>query len=331
MVSEIAFGGIPIQRVSFEEAVEVVRRAIGLGVNFIDTANGYSDSEEKIGQAIRDMPRQSLVLASKSLARDKKGVLAHIDLSLKRLGVDYIDIYQLHNVSFEEEYEAVFAEGGAFEGLMEAVDAGKVRFPGVTSHSIVIALKLMRTGKFFSVQLPFNFVDEEALNEAIPLARELDMGFIAMKPFGGGLLDDAGLTMRYLMQYDGIVPDPGIERVSEIEEIVRIVEARQPLSAADSAEIARLRKEFSETWCHRCNYCQPCPQKIDISAVLNVGSFMKRMPFHRVVLNSQGKMKDAESCTECRACVAKCPYRLDIPALIKQRLAVWEEYLKANA
>jgi predicted aldo/keto reductase-like oxidoreductase len=330
-VSEIAFGGIPIQRIPTEEAVSVVRRAIGLGVNFIDTANGYSNSEEKIGLAIRDMPRESLVLASKSMTRDKKTFLEHVELSLKRLGTDYIDIYQLHNVSSDAECDAVFAEGGAFEGLMEAVSAGKVRFPAFTSHSVAVALRLMRTGKFFSVQLPFNFVDEEALAEAIPLARELDMGFIAMKPFGGGMFTDAGLTLRHLMQYDGIVPDPGIERLSEIEEIVRIVEAREPFSAKDSEEIARLREAFGKTWCHRCNYCQPCPQKIDISSALNVGSFMKRMPFAGVCALAGEKMKNAASCTECRACVARCPYKLDIPVLIKQKLALWEKYLKENA
>jgi predicted aldo/keto reductase-like oxidoreductase len=330
MVSEIAFGGIPIQRVSTEEAVSVVRRTIELGVNFLDTANGYSNSEEKIGLAIKDMPRGSLVLATKSTARDKKTFLEHVDLSLKRLGTSYIDIYQLHNVSSDAEFDAVFAEGGAFEGLMEAVSAGKVRFPAFTSHSVAVALKLMRTGKFASVQLPFNFVDDEALAVAIPLAKELDMGFIAMKPFGGGLLDNAGLTLRHLMQFDSIVPDPGIERLSEIEEIVRIVEAREPFSPADAEEIARLRKTFGETWCHRCNYCQPCPQKIDISGALNIGSFIKRIPFHRVFAMVNDNMNLAASCTECRACVAKCPYKLDIPVLIKQKLAVWEKYLAEN-
>jgi predicted aldo/keto reductase-like oxidoreductase len=330
MVSEIAFGGIPIQRIPTDEAVNVVRRAISLGVNFIDTANGYTDSEEKIGLAIKDIPRESLVLASKSLARSKKAFLEHVNLSLKQLQTDYIDIYQLHNVSTDAEYDAVFAEGGAYEGLMEAVSMGKVRFAAFTSHSVAIALRMMRTAKFASVQLPFNFVDDEALKEAIPLAKELDMGFIAMKPFGGGLLDNAGLTLRYLAQFESIVPDPGIERLSEIEEVVRVWEAREPLSEADSEEIVRLRKEFGETWCHRCNYCQPCPQEIDISSALNVGSFIKRLPFKGVMAFAGGKMKNAYNCTECRACVEKCPYKLDIPNLIKTKLNMWEEYLEAN-
>jgi predicted aldo/keto reductase-like oxidoreductase len=331
MVSEIAFGGIPIERVSTAEAVDVVRRAISLGVNFIDTANGYTDSEEKIGLAIKDMPRESLVLATKSMANDKKTLLEHLDLSLKRLQTDYIDIYQLHNVTSQEDYDQRFAEGGAYEGLMEAIRAGKVRFPGFTSHSVSFALKMMKEEKFASVQLPFNFVDDEALAEAIPLAKELDMGFIAMKPFGGGMLNNAGLTLRHLMQFESVVPDPGIEKLSEIEEIARVVEAREPFSDADAEEIARLREELGAVWCHRCNYCQPCPQKIDISSALTIESFIKRVPFHRTFKLNAAKMKNAASCTGCRACVGRCPYKLDIPALIKQKLAVWEKYLNENA
>ncbi len=129
MVSRVAFGGIPIQRLSFNDAVEVVRGVINLGVNFLDTANGYTDSEEKIGEAVKAFSRESLIIASKSGARDKKTFLENLDLSLRRLDVDYIDLYQLHGVSSLGDFDKVFAEGGAVEGLMEAVKAGKVRFP----------------------------------------------------------------------------------------------------------------------------------------------------------------------------------------------------------
>ena len=191
MVSKIAFGGIPIQRLSLEEAVEVVRGVIGLGINFLDTANAYSDSEEKIGLAIRGVPRENLVLASKTAAKDKKTCLEHIDLSLSQLGVEYIDLYQLHGISSVETYKVVMSEGGAYEGLTEAIRVGKVRFAAFSSHSIPTAMEIMREGKFAAVQLPFNYVDDEAAKEAIPLAKELDTGFIAMKPFGGGQLSDA--------------------------------------------------------------------------------------------------------------------------------------------
>lgn len=327
-VSRIAFGGIPIQRLSFEDAIEVVKRSVNLGVNFIDTANGYSDSEEKIGAAIKGMKREDLVIASKSGARDKKMFLSHLDLSLKRLGVDYIDLYQLHGVSSEEAYADIFSDGGAWEGLEEAVRAGKVRFPAFSSHSVPLAVKIMREGKFAAVQLPFNYIDDEAAEEAIPLAKELDIGFIAMKPFGGGLLSDAKLSIKYLAQFDGIVPDPGIEKLSEIEEIIRISEANEPFTADDAEAVEKAKAELGGAWCHRCDYCQPCPQKISISMALTVESLIKRMPFERVVAMVERIMENARSCTGCRSCVSRCPYKLNIPELITEKLALWDEAAK---
>jgi aryl-alcohol dehydrogenase-like predicted oxidoreductase len=162
MVSKVAFGGIPIMRTSKEEAVKLIREALALGISFIDTANAYADSEEKIGEGIRGTRREEIVIASKSGADDKKTFNEHLDLSLKHLGVDYIDIYHLHHVSSETRRDAVFSPDGAFEGLREAVKAGKVRFPAFSSHSIPAAVSIMRKEKFFAVQLPFNYVDDEA-------------------------------------------------------------------------------------------------------------------------------------------------------------------------
>jgi len=327
MVSEIAFGGIPIQRLSIPEAADVVRGVINLGVNFIDTANGYTDSEEKIGLAIKDFPRESIVIASKSGARNKKMFLENLDLSLKRLGTDYIDLYQHHGIGSIEDYNVIMGEDGAYEGMMEAVRAGKVRFPAFSSHSIPAAIHIMREGKFFAVQLPFNYVDDEAAKEAIPLAKELIMGFIAMKPFGGGLLNDAKLSIRYLSQFDNIVPDPGIEKLSEMEEIVSIVESGEGFSAADALAVEKAKAELGSSWCHRCDYCRPCRQNIHISGVLTIESMIKRMLPPRVIAMSGQNMDAARECIGCRDCVERCPYDLDIPELIKDKLEIWDRYI----
>lgn len=329
-VSKVAFGGIPIQRLSVGDAVGVVRGAIALGINFIDTANGYTDSEEKIGTAIKDMDRTSLVIASKSGARDAKTFNEHLELSLKRLGTDYIDLYQHHGVSTPEAYEALFAEGGVYSAMTEAVKAGKVRFAAISSHSVPLAVRIIKEGKFAAIQLPFNFVDDEAAKEAIPLAKELGVGFIAMKPFGGGLLDDANLAIKYLKQYDSIIPDPGIEKLSEIEEVVRIYESGGEYTEVDAAAVAAAKAELGDRWCHRCDYCQPCPQNIRISTALTVNSLIKRMPFGRVAMIAKAGMEAARSCTGCRTCVGRCPYNLNIPELIKERLEVWDKYLAEN-
>jgi predicted aldo/keto reductase-like oxidoreductase len=300
-----------------------LREAIGLGINFIDTAHGYTDSEEKIGEAIKESKREDLVIATKSPASDKKTFTEHLDLSLKRLGVDYIDIYQLHNVSSESKKDAVFGSGGAMEGLEEAVKAGKVRFPGFSSHSISTAIEIMKGGKFAVVQLPFNYIDKEAADKAIPLAKELDMGFIAMKPMGGGLLNNAGLSFRFFGQYDSIVPDPGFEKIEEVREIAGIVEKKEALSAEDEKEIEKQRLEMGASWCHRCDYCQPCPQGIHISSALCVASAFKRMPPERARSMVGPAMEKAGTCLECGFCVTRCPYHLNIPALLKERLVEW--------
>ena len=330
MVSKVAFGGIPIMRVSKAEAAQIVRESINLGINFIDTANAYLDSEEKIAEAIRGMRREDLIIASKSTAGDKKTFNGHLDLCLKRLGFDYIDIYQLHNISSESQRDAVFAPGGAMEGLEEAVKAGKVRFPGFSSHSLPMAIEIMKGGKFASVQLPFNYIDSAAADEAIPLAKELDMGFIAMKPMGGGLLDNAGLSFRFLAQYEGIIPDPGIEKLEEIREICGIVEKNETLSEADKKEIEKLRAEFGPSWCHRCDYCQPCPQEIPISTAMSVESFFKRMPKERASFMLGTAIEKARTCLECRLCVSRCPYKLDIPVLLKEKIKTWDSLVAAN-
>ncbi|GHS87939.1 aldo/keto reductase [Synergistales bacterium] len=324
MVSRIAFGGIPIMRASMADAVKIIREAIGLGINFIDTAHVYADSEEKIGEAIKGIKRENLIIASKAPDDSKDAFNKTLDTSLKRLGVDYIDIYQHHNIATEAKRDAIFAPGGAFEGLQEAVKAGKVRHAAFSSHSIPLAMEIMKSGKFASVQIPFNYIDNDAEKEIIPLARELDMGFIAMKPMGGGLLDNAELSFRYLLQYDGIVPDPGIEKIEEVRELVGIVEREEPLTAEDKKEIERLRDEFGPSWCHRCDYCQPCPQGIPISMALTAAGAMKRFTPERAEAMVGPAIDKARTCIECGACMTRCPYRLEIPKLLKERVARWD-------
>ena len=327
MVSRIAFGGIPIQRLSIPEAADVVRGVIDMGVNFIDTAHTYTDSEEKIGLAIKGIPRDRLVIATKSFGRDRKTFLENLDLSLRRLGTDYIDVYQHHNIMSLDEYETIMGEGGAFEGMTEAIRAGKVRFPAFSSHSVPLTVHIMRDGNFAAVQLPFNYIDDDAAKEAIPLAKEMDMGFIAMKPFGGGMLSDANLTIKYLLQFDNVVPDPGIEKLPEMAEIIRILESGEMFSGDDAAEVAKLKSEYGDSWCHRCDYCQPCPQGIGIWSALNIESFMKRLSFQHARSMQGGNMESARGCLQCRECVGRCPYNLDIPNLIKEKLAVWDRFL----
>jgi len=326
-VSPIGFGGIPIQRLSEEEAVAVVRGCLDLGVTFIDTAHGYTVSEDRIGKAIAGR-RQGLVLATKTPARDAATAQEHIELSLQRLGVEWIDIYQLHGVSSHDKLEAVLAPGGALEALQAARDRGQIGHLGFSSHSLEVAQKAIRTGMFETVQFPLNFIATEAADELLPLAREYGLGFIAMKSMGGGLLARADLAFKYLLQFPDVVPDPGIERVEEMAEIVALVEEGGDLSSADWVAIEAIRQELGTRFCHRCNYCQPCPQDIPISAVLTYRSVWKRMPPERTLSEGwQQNMDRAATCQECGECEERCPYELPIHELLKENIAFFQSEL----
>jgi predicted aldo/keto reductase-like oxidoreductase len=321
-VSALGFGGIPIQRVSEEESVKVVRRCLDLGVTFLDTANGYTTSEERIGQAIVGR-REGLVLATKTASREGRGVREDLSLSLERLGVETIDLYQFHCVSSEQDYERVLAPGGPLEVVREAHASGQVKHIGLTSHSMGIALKAVRSGHFETIMFPFNFIANEAAQELIPLALESGVGFIAMKPLAGGALNNATLAFKYLRQFPQILPIPGIERLEEIEEIVELMEGPAEMTIAEREEIERLRAQLGNRFCRRCGYCEPCPEGVSVQLLMILDSVIKRMPPDSVFSNLAHAVDGAESCTECGQCEEKCPYNLPIREMIKEHVALF--------
>ncbi len=321
-VSALGFGGIPIQRISEGEAVRVVRRALDLGVTFIDTATGYTDSERKIGKAVAGR-REGLVLASKTGARDRERALRDIERSRREMGADVIDLYQLHGVSSMDAWEAMRGTGGSLEALVEAREAGHVAHIGFTSHSIEVALELIREPVFETVQFPFNLVTHEPADRLIPRARELGLGFIVMKPLCGGQYDDAELAFRFLNGYPDLVPIPGIERVEEIEEIVPIVESGLALEGEAKERAERIAAELGKVFCRRCGYCQPCPEGVPILAAVILESIAKRLPRESVLRHHVPRVLEAEElCVECGECEEKCPYDLPIMETIKGAAAL---------
>jgi len=320
MVSKLGFGGIPIQRDTEDEAVAVVRKCLDLGINFLDTANGYTTSEERIGKAIAGR-REEVIIATKSGGRDGKTVEEHLKLSLERLGTDYIDLYQFHNVADSGSLEKVLAPGGPMAVAEEAKKAGVIRHIGVTSHSMDIAREMVKTDRFETLMFPFNFITLEAADELIPFCREHDMGFIAMKPLAGGMLDSVTIAFKYLIQFQDILPIPGIEVPHEIEEIVRIVEGPGEMTEAEKQEMQRLRDELGTQFCRRCNYCQPCTAEIPISTIMISPSFFKRMPperFFSEMVNTA--MEKATECVDCGECEERCPYHLPIREIMYERI-----------
>jgi len=329
MVSEVGFGGIPIINLSMEEGISLVRHCFELGITFFDTANMYGDSEKKIGAALESV-RDQVVLATKTLKRDAEGAAKHVDQSLESLKTRTVDIYQLHQVANRETLDQVLAPGGAYEALDKARSDGKIRSIGLSSHNTQIAIEACRTDRFDTIQIPFNFIEQDASKQLFQVAEEMDMAVIGMKPLAGGVLERADLCFRFLQQCPKVVPIPGMRAKEEADEIAQLYRTQQALTDQQRKEIEEIRSELGTKFCRRCEYCMPCQQEIHIPTALGIKSFVKRLPPVATIAMADANMKKAETCIECGECVEKCPYELPIPDLIKENLSLYRAYVKEH-
>lgn len=328
-VSEVGFGAIPIIRLDEDAAVAVLRTAYDLGITLYDTANAYRDSEKKIGRALGDV-RGKVVLATKTTRRDAQGALEHLENSLRMLRTDYIDVYQLHQIAHEKDWDTVTGPGGALEAVVKAKEQGKVRTIGVTSHSLVMAVKLVKTGLFSTVQFPFNFIEEEAKNELHLAARERGMGILAMKPFAGGMIDNARIAFKFLREHPDVVALPGFDSLERVTEVVSFYRRPNKVTQKDLKLMDKYRLELGKQFCRRCEYCQPCPQGVMITPAMGYKVLAARMSPKVAVEFSKIPMESVSLCTECRECVARCPYELPIPDILKVHYDLYEQHKAGN-
>jgi predicted aldo/keto reductase-like oxidoreductase len=330
VVSEVGFGGIPIMRLDLDQARELVRACLALGFTFFDTANQYGDSEAKLGAALGPV-RERVVLATKTAARDAATAAGHLAQSLRDLATDHIDLYQLHNVSDQAALDQALAPGGAYEVAARAKAEGRVRHIGVTSHHPEVALRAIRTGLFETLQFPFNFVEDQPLQVLFPEARRLGLGIIGMKPLGGGLLEPAELCFKFLQAHPEMVPIPGLQAQAEAQEVADLYRRKPPLTEADRQAMAELKARLGARFCHRCGYCQPCPEGIDIPAVLLVPAQARRFPKARLVSLAGPRVATVENCQECGQCVEKCPYHLPVPEMLVEVREFFREFCRKEA
>jgi len=330
MVSRVGFGGIPIQQLDKADAVAVVNRCLDLDINFFDTANAYTTSEGVIGKAIGGR-RDGLVLATKSTSRRPERIIHHIDLSLERLGVDRIDLYQLHGIDDAETYQQATGPGGVLSAVRRAREEGKVGHVGITSHSLDVSRVAAASGLFETLQFPLNFVDKEAVADLLPLCRRNGVGFIAMKPMGGGRLESATLALKYLLQFPGVVPVVGVNAAWQVEAMAAAASGDLSISAKEERRMAEIAAGLDKEYCRHCNYCQPCPQEIMISTALDFPTFVKRFPaefcFSGWVADAMARVDD---CTDCGECEDRCPFHLPIRQLLRDNAAHFRR-LKASA
>lgn len=325
-VSRTGFGALPIQRVDFDTARTILRQAYEGGITFFDTARGYSDSEEKLGYALADV-RDDIVIATKSSgASDRASLMDRLEISLRNLRTDHVDILQLHNPAVlpdPDDPDSLYA------GLLEAKARGMTRFISITNHKLDNALAAARSGLYDTVQFPLSAISSDKDLTLIDVCRQEDVGLIAMKALSGGLLTNATLAFAALRQYDNVVPIWGIQRESELAEFLALEENPPVLDEALRAEIVREKLELSGDFCRGCGYCLPCPAEIPIPMAARMSFLLRRAPSAGFLTAEwQEKMHRIDDCIDCGHCRDNCPYELDTPALLKRMLKDYDAFLE---
>lgn len=327
MVTKTALGCLPLQRCSDEEAVRLIRAAYEGGINYFDTANSYTDSEKKLGLALSDV-RDKLIISTKSAARDKAGVLAHIENSLRMLKTDYIDLFQFHQVP---EVPDPNDPNGAYAAALEAKERGWIRHIGVTSHRVDVAEECIASGYFETLQFPFSYISAERDLALADKCREADMGFIAMKGLAGGMLTNTRACHAFMKQYDNVVPIWGMQRIEELQQWLEVAEEDPSMDEELAAFIKHERQELSGSFCRSCGYCLPCPAGIEIFNCARMNMLLRRSPWKQYYSPEwQEKMSRIENCIGCRHCSSHCPYQLDTPNLLKYMLKDYREFYEAH-
>ena len=316
-ISRLGFGGIPIQRIDAEGTKVLMHQLKDAGVNFIDTARGYTVSEEYLGYALEGI-REDFVIATKSMSRTKEAMAADIDISLKNLRTDHIDLYQVHNAT-PEQLQQVVAPGGALEALQEAKAAGKIGHIGLTAHSLDTFKMALDMDWVETFMFPYNIVETQA-EKLIAEAAKKNIGFIDMKPLAGGAIEDATLALRYICANPNVtVVIPGMAEPKELQQNIAAVSDTSPITAEEKAKFLEVRSQLGTQFCRRCNYCQPCSAGINISGAFLFDGYLSRYGLADWAKSRYATMeKKASDCNGCGACEDRCPYNLPIRQMLKQ-------------
>ena len=313
MVSRIGFGALPIQAVDREAAVKVTRFAYERGINFFDTARAYTTSEADLGRALGELGSE-VIVATKAFYKNMEQFKEDFNKSFNNLQRDYIDLFQFHLVNQESELEEIFKKGGPLDYLKEEKQKGRVKHIGITSHRPALMIKAIESGAFETIQIPLNYIENDPLEEVIPLARANDVGIIAMKPLAGGVFTDNRAAVKWLLEHEGVVPIPGMRLLEEVNDILAALDSG--LSAEDTAQLAADRQELGVNFCRRCEYCIPCPNEVKVSFIVRAGLYYKRVGWDKMEDKHVDIFEKGLYCDQCGTCEKRCPYELPLTEMV---------------
>ncbi|MBE6935005.1 MAG: aldo/keto reductase [Ruminococcaceae bacterium] len=319
-----AFGALPIQRISQDEAVRLLRMAYDGGITFYDTARGYTDSEVKLGEAFHGM-RDRIHIATKSHAKTPEALRKDLETSLRNLCTDYVDIYQFHNPG------ELFRPGdgtGMYEAMEDFRREGKIRFISLSNHRPAVAREAILSGLYDTLQFPFSYLATDVDLELVRLAMENNVGFIAMKGLSGGLLSNAAACYAFMLQHENVLPIWGIQREAELLQFLSYQKNPPEMDEEMAALIAKDRAELCGDFCRACGYCMPCPAGIEINTCARIIPLLGRAPYRPYLSKKwQENMEKINDCLHCGKCMAHCPYGLNTPELLRTNYEFYQKFL----
>lgn len=321
VVEKNGFGGLPIQRLTAQEAGDLLLRAVEGGMTFFDTARMYTDSEEKMGRVFRQI-RDRLVIATKTQAKTGQELMDHLEQSLRDLQTDHVDLYQLHNPAV---CHRPGDEHGVYDALLKAKEQGKILHIGITNHRLAVAKQAIESGLYETLQFPYSYLAGPQEQELVDLCQAHDMGFIAMKALAGGLIQNGRAAFGYMAQQTNVVPIWGIQHRWELEEFLDCMAQGATLTQEEQAVIERDRQQLQGDFCRGCGYCLPCPVGIEINQCARMALMIRRMvEADQLTEQMQQMMHKVKECIHCGQCAKRCPYGLDTPKLLEEN---YRDYL----
>ena len=324
-VDKNGFGALPIQRISSQEAVAILHKALDNGITFFDTARSYTDSEEKLGVAFKGK-RDQIYLATKTPASNAQEFWKDLETSLRLLQTDYVDILQFHNPGF---CPIPGGEDGLYDAMVQAREQGKVRFAGITNHRLPIAKEAVESGLYEILQFPLSYLSSPEDEALVAQCQQKEYGFLAMKALSGGLITNPAAAYAYMAQFENVLPIWGVQRETELDDFISFRKTPPQMTAEMRDEIQKDRQQLSGSFCRGCGYCLPCPVGIQINNCARISLMIRRAPSAGWLSEDWGKeMQKIENCLECGQCTARCPYHLDAPSLLKTNL---EDYQNVTA
>ncbi len=250
-VSIIGVGGFHIGSADSDEAAsQIVNHALDAGINFFDNAWEYHDglSESRLGKALGSRRKEAIVMTKVCThGRDKNVAMAMLEESLRRLKTDYLDVWQIHEVIYDNDPQMIFRHNGATEALAEAKKQGKVRMVGFTGHKDPeIHLRMLNSGfPFDTVQMPLNAFDATFRSfeqRVLPVAQKRGIAVLGMKSMGGSgeMIKKGGITpdkaLRYAMSLPVATTISGMNTMTILQQNLEIVKNFQPLSETEMAD-----------------------------------------------------------------------------------------------